>query len=70
MAVIEFVLDGKVITVNKNFLKLFGYTIHEVRGHDRSIFADSSSDGVAKGHALWEKLCRGEHDAGQYKKIG
>jgi methyl-accepting chemotaxis protein len=69
-AVIEFDLDGKVITANENFLTLFGYTIDEVRGRDRSIFADASSDGAAKGHALWERLCHGEYDAGQYKKIG
>ncbi len=70
MAVAEFGLEGKVITANENFLTLFGYTIEEVRGQDRSIFSEPSSDGGAKGQALWEKLCRGEHDAGQYKKIG
>ena len=70
MSVIEFGLDGKVITANENFLKLFGYTIDEVRGRDRSIFADASPEGGAKGQALWERLCRGEHEAGQYKKLG
>ena len=70
MAAIEFELDGKVITANENFLQLFGYTIDEVRGRDRSIFADASPDGAAKGHALWGRLCRGEHEAGQYKKTG
>ncbi len=70
MAVVEFGLEGKVITANENFLTLFGYTIEEVRGQDRSIFSEPSSDGGAAGQALWEKLCRGEHEVGQYKKIG
>ncbi len=39
-AVIEFSLDGKVLTANENFLKVLGYTLDEIRGQHHSMFVD------------------------------
>ena len=39
-AVIEFGLDGKIITANDNFLKVLGYTLDEVKGRHHSMFVE------------------------------
>jgi len=69
-AVIEFKLDGTVITANENFLNTLGYTLEEVRGQHHRMFCEASFRDSAEYRAFWEKLGRGEFDAGQYKRIG
>ena len=69
-AVIEFDMDGIVRNANQNFLDALGYTLAEVRGQPHSMFVDSEYRQSAEYRAFWEKLRRGEYDAGQYKRIG
>ena len=68
-AVIEFSLDGKIINANDNFLKTLGYTLDEVKGRHHSIFVDHAYRQTAEYRMFWEKLGRGEYDAGQYKRL-
>ncbi|WP_205880331.1 methyl-accepting chemotaxis protein [Lichenicoccus roseus] len=68
-AVIEFALDGRVIHANENFLTAMGYTLEEVVGQHHSLFVDAAYRQSAQYKAFWEKLGRGEYDAGQYKRI-
>lgn len=69
-AVIEFNLDGTVITANENFLKVLGYSLDEVRGKHHSLFVDSQYQHSPEYRQFWERLGRGEYDAGQYKRLG
>jgi methyl-accepting chemotaxis protein len=69
-ALIEFTPDGKIITANDNFLNALGYTLDEIRGQHHSLFVDPSHRDGPEYRAFWEKLGRGEFDAGQYKRIG
>src|SRR5262245_46454343 len=39
-AVIEFNLDGTVVTANQNFLGVLGYSLDEIKGRHHSIFVD------------------------------
>ncbi len=39
-AVIEFGLDGKILTANDNFLTAMGYSLEEIRGQHHSMFVD------------------------------
>ena len=39
-AVIEFKLDGTIITANENFLKTLGYTLAEIQGKHHSMFVE------------------------------
>jgi PAS domain-containing protein len=41
-AVIEFELDGTVITANENFLKTIGYRLEEIKGQPHSMFVEPS----------------------------
>ena len=68
-AVIEFSLDGVILTANENFLKTIGYSLDEIRGKHHSMFVDPVYRDSAEYRRLWEKLGRGEFDAGQYVHI-
>jgi len=70
MGTIEFSLDGKVLTANANFLRLLGYSLEEVKGQHHRMFVDPVYRESAAYRQFWEKLGRGEFDAGQYKRIG
>ncbi|PPQ26227.1 methyl-accepting chemotaxis protein [Rhodopila globiformis] len=67
---IEFTMDGKVLNANANFLNLLGYSLEEVRGQHHSMFVDPIYRQSTDYRLFWEKLARGEYDAGQYKRIG
>ncbi|GLH81192.1 hypothetical protein SSBR45G_61010 [Bradyrhizobium sp. SSBR45G] len=69
-AVIEFTMDGKVLNANENFLNALGYTLGEIKGQHHSMFVDSAYRGSNDYRMFWDKLGRGEYDAGQYKRIG
>jgi methyl-accepting chemotaxis protein len=69
-AVIEFNLDGTIIDANENFLNTLGYTLAEIRGQHHRMFVTPAEQNAPAYRAFWEKLARGEFDAGQYKRIG
>jgi methyl-accepting chemotaxis protein len=69
-AVIEFSMDGKILTANENFLSTLGYSLNEIRGQHHSMFAEPNYRTSNEYRQFWEKLGRGEYDAGQYKRIG
>jgi methyl-accepting chemotaxis protein len=69
-AVIEFNLDGTIITANENFLKALGYTLAEIKGKHHSMFVEPSERDSAAYREFWAKLNRGEYQAGEYKRIG
>src|ERR1044071_3561222 len=69
-AVIEFELDGRIITANENFLVTLGYKLEEVKGQHHSMFVEPNYRQSREYKMFWEKLGRGEFDAGQYKRVG
>jgi methyl-accepting chemotaxis protein len=69
-AVIEFNLDGTVISANQKFLDLLGYRLEEIKGQHHSLFVDPLDRASAEYRRFWEKLRIGEFQAAQYKRIG
>jgi len=69
-AVIQFALDGTVLEANQNFLDALGYSIGEIRGQHHSMFVEPAFRLSPEYRAFWDKLGRGEYDAGQYKRLG
>jgi methyl-accepting chemotaxis protein len=69
-AVIEFQLDGTIVTANQNFLDCTGYTLDEIRGQHHGMFVDSAYRSSPEYRAFWQKLGRGEFDTGRYKRVG
>ena len=68
-AVIEFDLDGTVITANQNFLRIFGYGLDEIRGKHHKIFCDPGFAESLAYTEFWQKLGRGEYETDEFKRI-
>ena len=69
-AVIEFQMDGTILTANENFLNTLGYRLDEIQGKHHSIFAEPGYAETPEYKQFWAKLNRGEYDAGEYRRIG
>ena len=69
-AIIEFTLDGIVLGANARFLRALGYREDEVVGRHHSLFVAPEDVKSPAYQAFWDKLGRGEHDTGQYRRIG
>jgi len=69
-AMIEFNLDGTIITANPNFLNAMGYTLAEIQGKHHSMFVEPAYRDSAEYREFWAKLNRGEFQAAEYKRLG
>ena len=68
-AVIQFKLDGTVVTANSQFLDAMGYTLDQIVGKKHSMFCtpqEAASNGYA---AFWQTLNRGEFVASRFKRV-
>ncbi len=65
-AVIEFNMDGTIITANDNFLKVTGYTLNDIIGKHHRIFVGSEYAKSAEYKRFWDSLNRGEFLVGTY----
>jgi len=69
-AVIEFNMDGTIITANENFLKTLGYLLGEIQGKHHSMFVEPSFRDSAAYREFWATLNQGQYQAAEYKRIG
>ncbi len=68
-AIIEFELDGTIVTANENFLKALGYTLAEVRGKHHSMFVEPAYAASPEYKEFWARLNRGEFQQAQYLRL-
>lgn len=68
-AVIEFNLNGEVLTANDRFLRTMGYTLDQVRGKHHRMFCEPEEYNSAEYQAFWDKLRRGEFIAERFKRL-
>lgn len=66
---IQFELDGTIITANDNFLKVVGYELSEIRGKHHSIFADPEYAKSAEYRQFWDNLRTGKFQAGEFQRV-
>ena len=69
-AVIEFDLDGTVLSANENFLHAMGYSADEVIGRNHAQFVDPEYARSAEYKDAGAKLNRGEFIAGKFPRYG
>ena len=69
-AVIEFNMDGTIITANENFLATVGYDLREIKGQHHRIFCESEYANSPEYKTFWENLNAGQFDTGEYKRLG
>jgi methyl-accepting chemotaxis protein len=68
-AVIEFAMDGTILTANQNFLNALGYRLEEIKGKHHSMFVPADQRDSADYRAFWAALNRGKYQAAEYKRI-
>src|SRR5262249_13701415 len=69
-AIIEFNMDGTIITANQNFLKTLGYSLDEIKGRHHSMFVESAERDSQAYKEFWQSLNRGEYQAREFKRVG
>lgn len=67
MAVIEFAVDGSILTANENFLHTIGYRLEQLEGQHHRIFCDDAF--YQEYPHFWQDLATGVHKSGRFKRI-
>jgi len=68
-AVIEFNLDGTIITANNNFLTAMGYGLGEIQGRHHSMFMDPGDANHPDYRAFWQELNSGAFVAKKFRRM-
>ena len=68
-AVVEFALDGTIVTANENFLAALGYKLEEIQGKHHSMFVDPATRDSAEYREFWASLGRGQFQAAEYMRL-
>ncbi|MDP4302152.1 methyl-accepting chemotaxis protein [Leptothrix discophora] len=69
-AVIEFDLDGHVLTANRNFLAAMGYTLREIQGQHHSLFCTPDHIRSPDYRDFWLRLGEGHVVSGRFHRHG
>ena len=69
MAVIEFGMDGTILTANANFLRVVGYDLTELKGRHHRIFMEESVAASPDYETFWVKLRAGEFVSGEFMRL-
>ena len=68
-AVIEFELDGTIVTANDNFCQAVGYTLDEIQGQHHRIFVDATYANSPEYRQFWSDLGRGQFSSGEFERF-
>lgn len=68
-AVIEFEMDGTIITANDNFLSAMGYSLEEIQGQHHKIFVEEHEKNSDIYEAFWHSLRQGTFKSGEFRRI-
>jgi len=69
MAIVEFDLQGNILTANENFVHTMGYGLGEIVGKPHKMFCEAVLVNSAEYADLWRGLNRGEIRGGQFKRL-
>lgn len=69
-AVIEFDLQGNILTANSNFLRTMGYTRDEVVGQHHRLFCEDALVRSLEYRNFWADLGEGKFQSGRFRRIG
>jgi methyl-accepting chemotaxis protein len=69
-AVIEFNLDGTIITANEAFLATMQYALSEIQGKHHSMFADPTYRASPEYADFWARLNKGESFTDRFMRVG
>ena len=66
--VVEFGLDGTVLTANDNFLALLGYRLEEIVGRANALFLFDADPTSQSYRQFWQDLTEGAFKSGEYRR--
>ena len=69
MAMIEFNLDGTIISANANFLQRMGYSLAQIQGKHHRLFCKPELANSAAYSEFWKRLNQGELFNGQFERL-
>jgi methyl-accepting chemotaxis protein len=69
-AVIEFTLQGEIITANDNFCSALGYSVEEIRGRHHRMFVAADYAASPEYADFWRHLANGEFQTAEYIRFG
>ena len=69
-AVIEFDLEGKILTANENFLRVMGFSLREIAGQHHSMFCSHEHVRSQAYRDFWIALSKGEPQHGRFHRVG
>ena len=69
-AIIEFELDGMIVTANEKFLEVFGYEFAEIVGKHHRIFCEPGYAGSDEYAQFWRLLGQGNAHEAELKRLG
>ncbi|MFD1006964.1 methyl-accepting chemotaxis protein [Oceanisphaera ostreae] len=67
MAVIEFSVDGNIISANDNFLSTMSYREEQIKGQHHRLFCDEEF--YQQQPHFWQELASGQHKSGRFKRF-
>ena len=68
-AMIEFSMDGTILSANENFLRLTGYNLGEIRGQHHRLFVDKAEAASPAYQAFWDSLRAGQFQRADYMRL-
>ena len=68
-AVIEFDLEGHVLSANDRFLNAMGYNLAQIKGKHHRMFCEPEEYNSPSYQHFWKRLNSGEFVAGRFKRI-
>ena len=69
-AVIEFTTGGEVLTANRNFLQVMGYTLAEIEGRHHRMFVTEEEAHSRDYSEFWNTLASGRYLSAEYLRVG
>ncbi|AZQ63494.1 PAS domain-containing protein [Flammeovirga pectinis] len=69
MAIIEFDLDGKIITANAMYLSVMGYKLEDIVGKYERVLVTTDEVNSMRYKLLWDSLSNGSFISGEYCRI-
>ncbi|MBB4006485.1 methyl-accepting chemotaxis protein [Allorhizobium taibaishanense] len=68
-AIIEFSVDGEVLSANDNFQQILGYRLSEISGKHHSIFVSKDYATSQEYRDFWQSLRSGKFQAAEFKRV-
>jgi methyl-accepting chemotaxis protein len=68
-AVVEFQMDGTILSANDNFQRATGYTVDELKGRHHSMMVDAAFRNSDEYRRLWDGLRNNQASSGRFERL-